>query len=192
MKWVGGAVAIVLAGLVAFQNCQPAPHPDDLLNSGQKSTESESKIELQGQKISGVNFLFTESEKVSRNSGTYDVLVNKSMKVSLPSGEIILGTDLDSKTSRFCLTETLTTELINILKMAQICKKPAPPAGTLCTMAIQLPYAEIVTEKETFALGGASDGCGSNSSDLCDEQSTILQGFIASVKANYKSFECAQ
>jgi len=71
-------------------------------------------------------------------------------------------------------------------------KKPDPPPGQICTMVVKLPYAEIVAEKETFSLGGASDGCGSNSFDLCGEQAEVLQGFIASIKANYKSFSCPQ
>lgn len=192
MKWIGGAAVILLTGLVAFQNCQPAPHPSDLSNAAQNVDASVAKTDLQGQKISAVNFLFSEPETVTRSSGSYQVVINKSMKVSLPSGEIILGSDLDGKISRYCLTETLTTELINILKTAQVCKKPDPPAGQVCTMVVQLPYAEIISEKETYALGAASNGCGSNSFDLCGEQAAVLQGFITFVKANYKSFQCPQ
>lgn len=192
MKWIGGAVAIVLAGFVAFQNCQQAPHPDDLSSLAKNADANSMKADLQGLKISEVNFLFSETETANRSSGSYQILVNKTLKVFLPSGEIILSSDLDSKTNRYCLTETLTNEILHILKTSQVCKKPDPPAGQICTMAVKLPYAEIITEKETFSLGGASDGCGSNSFDLCGDQAAVLQGFIASVKTNYKSFSCPQ
>jgi hypothetical protein len=193
MKWMGGAVAIVLAGFLAFQNCQQAPHPGDLSNAGQDSSDGNvTKTDLQGQKISEVHFLFSENESVNRNSGSYQLAVNKTLKIALPSGEVIVSSDLDRQTSRYCLTETLTNEVIHILKTSQVCKKPDPPPGQICTMVVKLPYAEIVAEKETFSLGGASDGCGSNSFDLCGEQAEVLQGFIASIKANYKSFSCPQ
>lgn len=188
MKIVGVVVATLLAGFVAFQNCQQVPHPDDLSNAGDQ--KSANKIDLKGHKISEISLLFLENETVSRNSGSYQVQVNKTLKISLPSGTIAVSSDLDNQVVNYCLTETLTNEVIEILKTSQICKNPDPAPGQVCTMALKLPYAEIFTEKETYSLGGASDGCGTNGMDLCGEQAAVLQGFVASVKTNYKSFAC--
>lgn len=192
VKWIIGVLAVLITGVLAFQNCQQAPHPNELAKTDQNVDGNAVKVDLQGEKISAIHFLFSENEKVFRSSGSYQVDVNKTMKVYLPSGEIDLISDLDSKTQRFCLTETLTNEVLHILKTSQVCKKPDPAPGQVCTMVVKLPYAEIIAEKETFSLGGASDGCGSNSFDLCGDQASLLQGFIASVKANYKSFSCPE
>jgi len=188
MKIVGVVVITLLAGFVAFQNCQQAPHPEDLSNSAAQS--SANKTDLRGQKVSEVSFSILENETVTRNSGSYEVAVNKTIKISLPSGQIVVSSDLDSQQNHYCLTETLTNEITQIIKTSQVCKNPEPPAGQLCTMVVKLPYAEIITEKETFSLGGASDGCGSNGFDLCEEQAAVLKGFMATLKTNYKSFAC--
>lgn len=191
MKLVGAIIAILFAGLMAFQNCQQAPHPDDLSNEND-SQSSTNKIDLKSHKISEVSIIFNENETVPRNSGSYQIQVNKTLKISLPSGQISMISDLDNKVEQYCLTETLTNEVIGILKTSQVCKKPDPPAGQICTMVVKLPYAEITSEKQVFSLGGASDGCGSNSFDLCDDQAIVFQGFVAFVKTNYKSFSCPQ
>lgn len=188
MKIVGVVVITLIAGFVAFQNCQQAPHPDDLSKSA--ASVNSSKVDLQGQKVSEVSFNILENEIVARNSGSYEVAVNKTIKISLPSGQIVVSSDLDSQQNHYCLTETLTNEITQIIKMSQVCKNPDPPAGQLCAMVVRLPYAEITTEKETFSLGGASDGCGSNGFDLCEEQAAILKGFMATLKTNYKSYAC--
>ncbi len=191
-KIVGVILATVAVGFVAFQNCQKAPHPDDISTAAVGVQGSSSKVDLQTQKISDTDFLFQENTKVVKNSVTYDVLVNKNLKVVLPSGQMFLTSDLTSTTEKFCLTETLRNELISILKSSQICKSQSANAGQLCTQALKLPYAIITTEKESFSLGSATDGCGSNSQDLCGEQAGILKGFIASVKTNYRSFVCQE
>lgn len=191
MKIFGVLLITFILGFVAFQNCYQVPHPDDLSTSGSVGgAGTENSIDLQGQKISDISFVFQENETVDRNSGSYTMLVNKNLKVSLPSGQMFLTSDLDNAGKPYCLTETLTNELITILKSSKVCKQPAPGPGQVCTQVMRLPYAILVTEKETYSLGAATDGCGSNSIDLCGESATVLQGFYASVKASYKSFVC--
>ena len=190
MKIVGVILATFAVGFVAFQNCQKAPHPDDLTATSIDGTSSTNKIDLQGLKISDVSFNFTENETVTRNSGSYQLVVNKSLKVLLPGGQMTLSSDLNSQTQKYCLTETLSNELVSILKSSQVCKNQGAPTGQVCTQALKLPYAVVTTENETFALGGSTDGCGTNSIDFCGQQIDVLKVYIASVKANYKSFVC--
>lgn len=190
MKAIGVILATVVFGFVAFQNCQKSPHPNEI-NSGYDVDAKAGSIDLRGEKISQVNFSFQEDETVSRSSGDYVVHVNKNLAVSLPSGNVEVTSDLDGASKTYCLTETLTNELIGILKSAQICKNEQKPAeGKVCAQMYKMPYASLITEKETYELGSASDGCGSNSADLCGEHAAILKGFYESVKANYKSFTC--
>lgn len=190
MKAIGVILATVAFGFVAFQNCQQSPHPNEI-NSDHDVDAKAGSIDLRGEKISQVSFSFQEDETVTRNSGSYVVHVNKNMVVALPSGHVSVTSDLDNTGKAYCLTETLTNELIGILKSAKICKNEEKPAeGKVCAQVYKMPYASVITEKATYELGSATDGCGSNSADLCGEHAAILKGFYESVKANYKSFTC--
>lgn len=191
MKILGVVLTTLLAGFVAFQNCQQAPHPNDLDNAAAVDTNAVSKsLDLANEKISDISFSFLENTTVVKPSGSYSVGVNKNLKISLPSGKMVLTSDLDDSSSEYCLTETLTNELVKILKSAKICRTGAAAEGKVCTQVYKLPYATLVTEKATYELGSATDGCGSNSVDLCGESASLLQGFYASLKTNYKSFSC--
>ncbi len=193
MKIVSVILATFAVGFVAFQNCQKAPHPDDLSTAALGAQTTANKVDLQSQKIADISFNFQETETVPHNSSSYQLLVNKTLKVTLPSGTMVLSSDRDATTQNYCLTETLANELISILKSSQVCKNQVSTApDQVCTQALKIPYAVLTTEKETYSLGGASDGCGQNSVDLCGDQVPVLKGFIASVTKNYKSFSCSQ
>lgn len=187
MKLTAVIFMTAVLGFFAFQNCQKAPAPDDLSNN---SILSDDQVNLSDLKLKEIDLNIDESQTVVRNSGSYQIIVNKVFKINLETGHILVSSDLDLVQNEFCLTEDLKNELNSILKSSQICKTGESKPGVLCAQAIQPGYAELITEKETYKLGYSSDGCGSNGFDLCGEQKNIIKAYIASVKANYKSFIC--
>jgi hypothetical protein len=190
MKFVGALIATALVGFLAFQNCQKAPNPNDISAPAGEAHPISGKFDLQTEKISEISFIFQEPETVTKKSNSYQIEVNKNLKINLLNGEMDLTSDLDSSSKKLCLTETLLNELNSILKTSQICKAAPITDGRMCTQVMKLPYAVLVTEKENFSLGSATDGCGSNAVDLCAEQKSLLQGFVASLKTRYLGFVC--
>lgn len=189
MKIIGAVLATVLVGLFAFQNCQQSPHPNDISS---KVVDSFDSVDLQGEKISEVNFPFSENETVTRAAKSYTVAVNKNLQVFLPSGKMILTSDLNDPEQEYCLTETLVHELVGLLKSSQVCKKDAAVSeDKVCAMVYTFPYAVLVTEKNTYKLGEAPNSCGAPV-DLCGDQVNDLHGFIASVKKHYKALTCPE
>ncbi len=190
MKIVGVILATFAVAFVAFQNCQKAPNANDVASFAVGSQNASEKIDLRSERISEITFNINEIESVVRSSNTYQIAVNKSIKVQLDTGFMSVSSDLDSRINRFCLSETLTSELVAILKDSQVCKAAKTQDGRMCTQAMKTPYAVILTDSGSYSLGSATDGCGSNSIDLCGNQVSILQGFIALIKTKYSSFVC--
>lgn len=190
MKIIGVIVTTFALGFVAFQNCQKAPTADSVSNAAVDLQNVSSKIDLSAQKITAVSFLFTETETIAKSAKFYQISVNKELTIDLLSGEMLFTSDTAASSTKYCLTETLKDELVSILKAAQICKGGNLSEGKMCAQVMKLPYAVLTAEKDTYPLGSATDGCGSNSMDLCEDQSTSLKAYFASLKSKYTSFTC--
>jgi hypothetical protein len=190
MKLFLGGLIVALTLLLSFQNCQKPPHPDEI-NLVSLNAELSQKVDLNQEMLDKVSLVFQDSKIVTKAGHSYQVLFSKTLQIDLSSGVILESSDIDSTTAHYCLTEDIKNELVSILKASQICKSgPAQNNQQVCGQSIQLPYAQVLTSRETFDLGSASDTCGNNSVDLCDEQPILLKGFIQSLKAQYKQLTC--
>lgn len=193
MKIIGFSIAVGLITLLSFQNCQKAPYQDEinLAKNGTTSGNSSLKVNLAEQRVSEVQFLSEENQSITKNGRTFTIVVNSTSFVDLATGKIKVVSDLDGGSQNYCLTEDLKNELLNIVKSSSVCKLGNQiPSGSACTQALKLPYARIVTTNEQFDLGGASDGCGSNAVDLCEQQPDLLKGFAANLRAKLATLGC--
>lgn len=190
------AVASVLCFFVvmfSFQNCQKAPHPDEISNSSDNlSSQNVSKVDLQKEQLESVNFIVQDVKPFVRGGNTIDIKYNKSLKIDMDNGVIVESNDIDNTTAQFCLTDELKSELQTIIKSAQVCTLEGKKSGQACAQVIVPPYAQITTDKDQFDLGSASDSCGSNSQDLCGEYSDMLKAFLQNLKTKYQSMSCPQ
>lgn len=175
--------------LVSFQNCQKPPYPDEL-NSSNISAFS-NRADLGVESIRSVAFIIPATQTVVKAGNTYQINYNKVLTIDINTGVITESSNIAATKAEFCLTADLKNELISILKASQVCtKQPELPNGTMCSQVLKLPYAQVLTSNGQFELGSASDGCGSNSVDLCDDQSDILKGYIEAVKNRYLQLNC--
>ncbi len=189
MKFVVVAIITAAVGFFAFQNCQKSPHANDIAGPTDSSAKN-SVSKLSETKLSKIDFIFPETEQIEKAGQSYSLEVNKTLEIDLSNGRMVLKSDASQITETYCLTETLHQELLQILKSSEICKSAPAKEGQICTQVMKLPYAILHTEKETIELGSATDGCGSNSMDLCGEQAQHIQGFWAQVKPNIRSYKC--
>lgn len=188
---IGSLIVAVFIILFSFQNCQKPPHPDEISGQALSSVRSTDKIDLSQLALNSVNFIVQDTQVVTKAGNSYQVNYNKTLQIDLKTGVITESSDLSAETFSYCLNTGLKNELISILKSSQVCKnQPKLPTGTVCTQVIKLPYAQLFTSGEQFDLGSSSDGCGSNSIDLCENQSDSLKGYIEALKKQYKQLAC--
>ena len=191
MKTAIASLVAVLVLLVSFQNCQQPPHPDEINGKNVLASGVISKVDLNEERVKNVNFIFEDQTIVNRAGQDYTVKYNKTLQVDLTSGVIVQTSDLDAGSNQYCLTEDLRVELVSILKSSQVCKSGVKQqSGQVCAQSIKLAYAELLTDREEFQLGYATDACGSNSIDLCEGQSNLLKGYIQALKNQYSQLSC--
>lgn len=188
-KEVSGILASVFVLLISFQNCQKPPYPDELNSSIISAFSNRADLGLES--IRAVVFLIPATQTVVKAGNNYQLNYNKVLTIDVNTGVMTESSDVVATTAEFCLTTVLKNELISILKSSQVCtKQPALPAGTICSQVLKLAYAQVLTSNAQYELGSASDGCGSNSVDLCDDQPNILKGYIEAVKNQYQQLSC--
>ncbi len=174
--------------LVSFQNCQKPPYPDEIAGL---STTSISKVDLGKESLISVKFQVPATKSVVQAGNTYQLNYLKSLLIDLRSGVLTESSDVDAASKRFCLSEDLKNELLNLLKSSQVCNRdPGSTGGSACAMVIREPYAIVVSSRLQFDLGFASDGCGHGSIDLCDDQPVALKAFIEGIKNHYQQLSC--
>jgi hypothetical protein len=180
-----------LVTLLSFQNCQKSPYQDEInLSKNGNVISTANKINLNEQRMSQVNFFYTEATTVTKNQHTFSMMAQVSQKIDLATGEITVDSDASDYVQTFCLTDDLKNELLSILNSSQICKAGAAPADRVCTAVYKVPYAQIFTTNDKYDLGSATDGCNSNAVDLCDSQSSLLKGFAANLKNKISKLNC--
>lgn len=185
------SIIAVFILLFSFQNCQNSQHPDEVHDQALNTVGSSSSVELNQKAIESISFIIKDSKIITKAGNTYELVYNKTLQLDLKTGIIVETSDSDNETANYCLSESLKNELISILKSSKVCQtQPNLPEGTICSQAMKLPYAQLFTDKEQYDLGSATDGCGSNSIDLCEDQSNLLKGYIENLKKEYQQMGC--
>lgn len=187
---VASVLASVFVLFISFQNCQKPPYPDELNSSNINAYSNRKDLGIDA--VQTIILLVPATQSVIKAGNTYQINYNKLLSINVNTGILTESSDVSATTAQYCLNIALKNELISILKSSQVCtKQPVLPAGTMCSQVLKLPYAQLITANSQYNLGSASDGCGSNSVDLCDEQSVILKGFIEAIKNQYQEMSCS-
>lgn len=179
--------------LFSFQNCQKNPLLDELtFYSKNPMAVNVNKINLSEKIINEFQFINRENEDIIKNGQTFTLVTNNVYHVDLVTGRILSESEFSQVKKNYCLTEALRSELNSILKSSSVCQtgNKQRVADQVCLQVIKTPYAIIITDKDQFELGSASDGCESNLVDLCDEGPELLKGFIAHLKLQLNSLGC--
>lgn len=189
-------ILIVVPFLLIFgyQNCQKSsfdPAATSIKNPSESvSSQDEQTIVLANESLQGLQFKASHVVQVPHGSTTVSVVKSLLYNFDLENGEFHVVDQGAQTDVKYCLTENLKAQVSNLLLSSSICKGGNKvPEGQSCTQAIQEGYANLITNRDEFHLGSASDGCGSNSVDLCDG-SVQLKDWFKSVQASLSSLNC--
>jgi hypothetical protein len=186
VKLAGIVAVLAVIGLFAFQNCNKNPSADSLQNQN----PSVSRFNLPVADISSVSFYVPDVTTVSKAGKTYSLKYNKTLKINFDTGEILELNDFNSDKATYCMPEDLLQELKSIIETSQVCKAPAQSSDQVCTQVYQSPYCDVAVGDDITALGSATDGCGNNSIDLCEDQDDVLKAFIQKLNSSYTTYSC--
>ncbi len=180
--------------LFSFQNCQKSPAPDELQfysKSVQLQPAGSTNINLAGQKLNTFEFVGRENEQTEKNGTVFTIVTDKIYQFDFFTGKMTSESEFTQVQKHYCLTESLKSELIGILKASSICAITKTVAeNQVCTQSLQTGYAKVTTNQAQYNLGAATDGCGSHSVDLCDDNANLLKGFISHLKSQLNSLGC--
>ena len=180
--------------LFSFQNCQKSPAPDELQlysKSAVLQPVNPAVINLADKKISSFAFTGRENEEVMKNGTAFTIVTDKIYQLDLLTGKMTSESEFTQVQKHYCLTDSLKNELNSILKSSSVCaNSPEPTTKEECAQSLKPGYAKIGSDQGQYDLGAATDGCGSNSIDLCGDSSNLLKGFISHLKSQLSSISC--
>lgn len=178
---------VMVLTLFAYQNCYKPKSSQDAVSSS-----SQQEIILADESLQQISFYNKETEQVQKSGNTFSLVTNNQYKIDLVSGKIEKFSAEGQKKSEYCLTSELLNELSDLLSSSKICKKSAViQDGVVCAQVLQSPYATLVTNREEFNLGYASDSCGTLKIDLCEEAPSMAKGWWTYVYTNLAQLNCS-
>lgn len=179
-------ILLVLVLFFSYQNCSHSEFPGSPLQKTDLSSHSLSDMQVQQLKF----FIQQESEM---QKGSYKFMVKTTNSYSLDpeSGVLAEHNEASDSLSTYCLSSELLTQVRNIISSSSVCQAGSvPEEGTVCAQVIENPYAELITPSEVIRLGYATDACGANRVDLCENQSTALKNWISTVHDQLPQLQC--
>lgn len=164
-----------------------------MAQSASVSSNSSVVSNLGDQQVEQLKF-FTDQDSQTVVSGkTYYIKDKKQFFLDYQTGVFSMLDNSTETYQNYCLSSDLLIQIKDIISGASVCKtEPILTEGTVCSQVIMPPYAEVVTSNDVIQLGYASDSCGSNAVDLCEDQSAKLKQWIQTVSNQLSQFQCSQ
>lgn len=187
-------IVVPLLLIFGYQNCQKAnlnasQNENDIISESPTAQNLQVR-NLENERIESLQFKSREISQVNHNGGTYSLVSYLIYDFDIGTGEFYVINEEAQTNVRYCLNDIFKNQVVTLLYASSVCKGGAIlSADQMCTQAIQDGYANLITQREQFRLGYASDGCGSNAVDLCDG-SADLKNWFASVKSQLSNFKC--
>lgn len=180
--------------MFGYQNCQKSNY-DTLDSSSILASESPSPQEVQvislsHEVVENLQFKSGEVVQIPHNGSSYSLVKNLIYDFDVASGEFYVIDQSAQTNDRYCLTDSLKNQLSSLLYSSRVCKYGLKVVeGQVCSQAIQDGYANLITHRDQFRLGSASDSCGSNLVELCDG-SLDLKTWFNNVKSHLSTLSC--
>lgn len=188
-KKIGFIFLFGLVTIFSYQNCY---QPQKQTEKNMDSMPVPNEVVLVDQSIEKVSF--TESVIINQelNGKIISVKSNSIFEIDYQSGRIFQKDQNTGEVlNQYCLQSELKSELVQILETSKVCfTEKEIPAGQVCATVIQNPYSKILTSKEEYKLGYATDSCESQKVDLCDNNGELLKGWWKHVYTNLNSQTC--
>jgi len=190
VRVLASLAGLAIVAVFAFQNCNIPPKAGDGSVEGSQKAQA-TRIDMVAANISKVSFYMKEAQTMTRSGQSFSVMMRKQLSINLATGVLTETFDEANSTRTYCLPDSMKNELSSMIEESQVCKwGHVSEAGELCSMALILPYAEVTAGEEMWALGSATDGCGNNAVDLCDNRSDILRQWASAMNQSYSGYTC--
>lgn len=181
-------IFLVIVLLFSYQNCSHQNFHDKNVSATQSKVEVQSLSEMQVQQV---KFFVEQNSEIQKGSHKLFIKTKKNYVLDPDSGVLA---ELDQPTGdlkTYCLSHELLLEVRSIISRASVCRGgPVVDSQVACAQVILEPYAEIVTANDVIQLGSASDACGSNKVDLCEDHSSDLKQWIEQVRVQLPQLGC--
>ena len=179
-------VFLVLVLLFSYQNCSRNNFGDQALQQSENKVEGQSLADMQVQQV---KFYTEKNSEMQKGSHKFTVKTKLNYVLDPESGVLAEHDQATGDLKTYCLSHELLLDVRSIISKSSVCQS-GPSATEACAQVIQEPYAELVTANDVIQLGSASDACGSNRVDLCEDQSSVLRGWIDSVRSQLPQLGC--
>lgn len=183
---ITSVVFLVVVLFFSYQNCSQKQF--SVIDPSQKSQNNDSR-KLSDLEVQNLKFFTEQDSEIQKGPNKFYVKTKKLYSLDTESGVLAEHDQAADSLNTFCLTGELLAEVRSIISKSSVCKG-GPSTAEICAQVIAEPYAELVTSSEVIPLGFASDACGSNKIDLCEDQSSVLKSWIASVHAQLPQLGC--
>ena len=179
---------LVLVLLFSYQNCSRSNFTDETSQQLDSKVEGQSLADLQVQQL---KFFTEQNSEMQKGSHKFYVKTKLNYVLDPESGVLAEHDEASGDLKTYCLSHELLADVRSIFSRSSVCRG-GPSATEACAQVIQEPYAEVVTSNDVIQLGAASDACGSNKIDLCEDQSSVLRSWIDSVRSQLPQLTCSQ
>lgn len=179
-------VFLVIVLFFSYQNCSQKQFSKDSSPISQNSVTSQKLSDLQ---VQNLKFFTEQDSEMQKGANTFYVKTKRLYSLDTDSGVLAEHDQATGSLNTYCLTAELLTEVRTIIASSSVCRGGLAKAE-VCAQVIAEPYAELITASEVIELGSASDACGSNKIDLCEDQSSVLKFWIQSVHSQLPQLGC--
>lgn len=186
---VKAVIFLVIVLFFSYQNCSQknlsAPLAQKSLDA---QIESQSLSDLQVQQV---KFYTEQNSEMQKGSRKFLVKTKKNYVLDPETGILAENEQASGDLNTYCLSHELLIEIRSLISRSSICRGgQVTQPQEVCAQVILEPYAELVTVSDVIQLGSASDACGSNKVDLCEDQSTVLKNWIETVRSQLPQLTC--
>lgn len=179
-------IFLVIVLFFSYQNCSQQKLSDEPSQKALNKVDSQNLSELQ---VQNLKFYTEKDSEIQKGAHKFYVKTKTLYSLDTESGVLAEHDQAADTLNTYCLNAELLTEVRMIISNSSVCRS-GPSTAEACAQVITEPYAELTTSNDVIQLGSASDACGSNKIDLCDEQANILRGWIESVHSQLPQLGC--
>lgn len=177
---------LVVVLFFCYQNCSQQKLSGETSQKSQNVVSSQKLSDLQ---VQNLKFFTEKDSEIQKGDHKFYVKTKTLYSLDTESGVLAEHDQAADTLNTYCLNTELLNEIRSLISDSSICRS-GPSTAEACAQVITDPYAELVTASDMIQLGSASDACGSNKIDLCDDQSSVLKGWIESVHSQLPQLGC--
>ena len=178
--------------IFGYQNCQKSNFENlpQSVNYVPADHQLKQVIPLNQESVVSLQFKSDRVIEVYQAGQKYSVIKSFLYDFNLANGQISVIDQQSETNEKYCLTDLLKKQIDALIEKSSICKSgDQNVAGQVCAQVIKDGYANLITNRDQFKLGSATDSCGSNQIDLC-ENADQLKAWFESLKPQLETMRC--